>query len=104
MNVRYLTNNILYGVLSLVELFLALRFILKLFGANAANGFVEWLYEMSGVLLEPFRGIFPTTVFKSNFVFEFSTLFAIVIYAIIALVIVAILDFIGGATSKPVKK
>lgn len=104
MNIRYLTNNLLYGLLGLVELFLALRFILKLFGANASVGFVQWVYEMSGVLLEPFRGIFPTTVFKSSFVFEFSTLFAIIIYAVIALVVVSILDFLTNLSTKPVKK
>ncbi len=104
MNVRYLTNNLIYVVFSLVELFLGLRFILKLFGANAGNAFVGWLYNMSSVLLEPFRGIFPTTVFENKFVFEFSTLFAIVMYAIIALLLVALLDFLTGATSKSTKK
>lgn len=104
MRIRYLTNNLIYGLFSLVEAFLALRFVLKLFGANAANGFVEWVYEMSAVLLQPFRGIFPTTVFKSNLVLEFSTLFAIVIYAIIALLIFALLDLVLGATTRPSKK
>jgi hypothetical protein len=87
-----------------VEAFLALRFILKLFGANGANGFVNWVYEMSGVLLEPFRGVFPTTVFKNNFVFEFSTLFAMVIYAIVAILIFALLDLVAGTTTSKSKK
>jgi hypothetical protein len=77
---------------------------LKLFGANADNGFVNWLYEMSGVLLDPFRGVFPTTVFKNTFVFEFSTLFAMVIYAIVAILILALLDLVAGTVSKKVKK
>lgn len=104
MRIRYLTNNLIYGLFSVVETFLALRFILKLFGANAGNGFVDWLYEMSGVLLEPFRGIFPTTVFKSTFVFEFSTLFAIVIYAIVAILIFALLDLVMVNRSTKSKK
>lgn len=104
MNIRYLTNNLIYGLFSLVEGFLALRFILKLFGANADNGFVSWLYEMSGVLLDPFRGIFPATVYKNSFVVEFSTLFAMVIYAIIAILIFALLDLVTGGVSKKIKK
>lgn len=104
MKIRYLTNNLIYALVSLIEAFLALRFILKLFGANAANGFVDWLYEMSGVLLDPFRGIFPTTVFKSHFVFEFSTLFAMVIYAIIALLLFALLEMVMTAATPNSKK
>lgn len=104
MRIRNLTSNLLYGLLSLVEAFLALRFILRLFGANAANGFVEWVYEMSSVLLEPFRGIFPTPVFKSSFVIEFSTLFAMVIYAVIALLVFALLDILVGASLKTKNK
>ena len=59
MNLRYLVTKLIYGFFILVELFLALRLILKLFGANAGTPFVNWVYEMSGVLLDPFRGIFP---------------------------------------------
>lgn len=103
MRVRNLTSNLLYGLISLVEAFLALRFILKLFGANAGNAFVEWAYEMSSVLLEPFRGIFPTTVFKSSFVIEFSTLFAMVIYGVVALLVFALIDMLVGVTVKSKK-
>jgi len=104
MNIRNLTNNLIYGLFALVEAFLALRFIMKMFGANADNGFVSWLYEMSSVLLDPFRGIFPTTVFQNTFVFEFSTLFAIVIYAIAAILIFALLDLVTGAGVRKTKK
>jgi uncharacterized protein YggT (Ycf19 family) len=104
MNIRYLTNKLIYGLFSLVEAFLALRFILELFGANGANGFVSWVYEMSGVLLDPFRGVFPTTVFKNTFVFDFSTLFAIVMYAILAILIFALLDLVTGGGSTRSRK
>lgn len=104
MNIRYLTNNLIYGLFSLVETFLVLRFVLKLFGANPANGLVNWLYEMSGVLLDPFRGVFPTKVFESTFVIEFSTLFAIVIYAIVAILTFALLDVVASASTSTTKK
>jgi uncharacterized protein YggT (Ycf19 family) len=104
MSIRYLTNKLIYGLFSLVEAFLALRFILELLGANGANGFVSWIYEMSGVLLDPFRGVFPTTVFKNTFVLDFSTLFAIVIYSILAILIFALLDIVAGAGSAKRKK
>lgn len=100
MNIRYLTNNLLYIFFALVETFLGLRFILKLFGASSTNGFVNWVYEMSDVLLQPFRDIFPIKVFENTYVLEFSTIFAMLMYAIAALLIVAVLD----AITKPISK
>ena len=57
MRLRYIAVNLLNLFMAVVEGFLAFRFLLKLFGANASNAFVAWVYDMSAVLLEPFRGI-----------------------------------------------
>jgi len=72
----------------LVELFLALRFIFRFFAANPHNGFVQWVYSSSGTLLEPFRSIFPTEVVGRNHVVDFTALFAMVVYAIFAALVV----------------
>ncbi len=96
MRLRYIAINLLNFFLAVVEGFLALRFLLKLFGANANTGFVNWVYEMSGVLLEPFRGIFPTRVFENRFVFEFTTLFAMLMYAIIGLVLAYLINAVSA--------
>ncbi len=101
MNVRYLTGYLLNLFFVLVEGFLAIRFLLKIFGASASNGFVSWIYEMSDVLLSPFRGIFPVRVFENTYVLEFSALFAMLMYAIAALVLTYLLDALMTA---PVKK
>jgi hypothetical protein len=102
MDLRYLINRLIYVFLGLVEIFLGLRLILKLFGANASNGFVNWVYEMSGVLLDPFRGIFPTPVFQSTYVLELSTIFAMIIYSILAMLLVYVVDFLARPLSEPV--
>ncbi len=99
MRVKYMADNLLNVFVVLVESFLGLRFVFKLFGANASNSFVSWIYDMSGALLEPFRGIFPTKVFESTYVFEFSTLFAMLIYAVAALLVAALIN----AVAAPVK-
>lgn len=91
---RYILTKVIYGVFGLAELFLGLRFILKLFGANAGNVFVNWVYETSAAVLDPFRGIFPTQVFKSSFVIEFSTLFAIIVYALVAMLLVYVVELL----------
>jgi hypothetical protein len=94
MELRYLINRLIYVFLGLVEIFLGLRLILKLFGANAGNSFVNWVYEMSSVLLDPFRGIFPAPVFQSTYVLELSTIFAMIIYSILAVLLVYIVNIL----------
>lgn len=94
MYVRSFATHLLNFFVAIVEGFLALRFVLKLFGANDNNGFVAWVYEMSGALLDPFRGIFPTKVFENQYVLEFNTLFAMLIYALLALVVAAVIGFL----------
>jgi hypothetical protein len=96
---RYILTRVIYAAFGLAELILGLRFILKLFGANAGNDFVNWVYETSAAVLDPFRGIFPTQVFKSAFVIEFSTLFAIIIYALMAMLLVYIVELITRPVS-----
>lgn len=91
MSIRHIATSLLNLFIGAVEIILGLRFLLKLFGAND-TGFVNWVYEMSSPLLDPFRGIFPTKVFENNYVLEFSTLFAMIVYALIALIIVAAID------------
>lgn len=91
---RYILTKVIYAAFGLAELILGLRFILKLFGANGGNDLVNWVYETSAAVLDPFRGIFPTQVFKSTFVIEFSTLFAIIIYALIAMLLVFVVELI----------
>lgn len=65
-----------------LELLLGLRFILRLFSANQSAPFVTWIYSSSQIFLSPFKDIFPTTVLDQNFVIEFTTIFAIIVYAV----------------------
>lgn len=81
-----------------VEIFLGLRFILRLFGANASAPFVQFIYNSSTPLLEPFRGIFPIRVIEPGMVVEFSTLFAIIIYALFAYLIMELIAWIVRIT------
>lgn len=95
---RYLAVNLLNFFTAIVEGFLGLRFLLKLFGANPSSGFVQWIYDMSEALLQPFRGIFPTSVLENRYVLEFSTLFAMLMYAIIALLLYWVINWASPET------
>jgi len=65
---------------------------------------VAWVYETSGAVLDPFRGIFPTTVFESTFVIEFSTIFAMIIYAIIAVLLVYLVELVTAPAERSKRK
>jgi uncharacterized protein YggT (Ycf19 family) len=67
---------------SLAVILLGLRVIFRLFDANA-TGFVEWVYDASGTLMAPFRGIFPSAELDPGNVLDVSALFAILMYVII---------------------
>lgn len=93
--------------LALVEIFLGLRVILRLFGADPNNGFVQWIYNSSITLMDPFRGIFHSVVISRNHVLDFSAIFAMVVYGLLALAFVALLNWLNPArygTTTVVKK
>lgn len=87
-------NYIVYFVFAVIDILLAFRFAFKLLGANPSTGFVEFIYNLSGVFVAPFAGIFNTSVTTGNVVasmFEPATLVAFVVYAVIAWVIAALI-------------
>lgn len=104
MSFKYIAINLVNIFFASVMVILGMRFVLRLFGASAANGFVGWIYEMSAVLLEPFRGIFPTRVFENQFVLEFNTLFAMLIYAIIGMLLMWLITALAPDPPTVVKK
>lgn len=95
-----LLKAILNFILSIIGTFLAIRIILKLFGANRSAGFVAWIYETTVPLIQPFENIFRTVRIDGRFVIEFSTLFAMLVYGIIGSVIFAGLDMLDSPSGK----
>lgn len=69
----------------LIQLLLAVRFILKFFGANAANGIVGFVYDLSFLMVSPFTGIFPNSRLSFGVV-EWSAVLAMGFYAVLGLV------------------
>jgi uncharacterized protein YggT (Ycf19 family) len=88
---RNIITSIINFTFTIVGSFLLLRLLLKLLSANPEAAFVRWLYETSEPLLAPFEGMFPTVV-EQGIVIEFSTLFAVAFYAIVAYLLVALID------------
>ena len=88
-------TNVVWYIVGIIEILVALRFVLKIFGANPSNGFVDFIYKISGVLTAPFDSIFGVTNNVSgdvHSVFEPSILVAAVVYALIGWGIVKLLN------------
>ncbi len=71
---------------------LAVRFLLALFGASQTNGFVDFIYGVTAPLVAPFQGLFNITSTAGVARFEFETLFAGFIYALVGVGIVKLMD------------
>lgn len=69
-------------VVGVIIAFLALRFVLLLFGANAAAAFTKTIYSISDVLMAPFAAIFKVEKVEGA-VFDWSALLAMAVYALI---------------------
>lgn len=82
-------------VIGVIEFLIGLRIILKLLGVGLAP-FVQWVYQTSQPLLNPFEGMFPTTRIAGTAptsVLEFSAVFGFLVYAFIGFLLVEIIRF-----------
>ena len=74
--------------------FLAVGFVLLLFGANATTPFVNFVYQTAQVFLAPFRGMFPLHKISETGYFSGSALFAILMYMFLALGMNALINYV----------
>src|SRR5579875_2441111 len=73
-------NEFLQWFVTVLEVTLAVRFVLKLIGADPLNLFAGFLYALTAIILFPFNSIVRTPSIHANQAFEWSTLIAMVIY------------------------
>ncbi len=53
-----IVHRILNTLLTIVNVFLVIRLILKALGANASATFVNFIYSVTGPIIAPFSGMF----------------------------------------------
>src|SRR3989344_612844 len=94
----YRGTQIVWYILSVIEVVLVFRFLLKLIGANPGAGFTDLIYTVSYPFAAPFLYVVRATQVSGS-VFEWTTLLAMLVYWIVAWGIVRL--FVMG---KPVSK
>jgi len=79
-------SQLIWLVFGVLEVLIALRIGLMLVGANPGSPIVALIYGITGLFLIPFVGLIgsPTV---GGFVLEISSMFAMLIYALIAWVV-----------------
>ena len=95
-------QNGLYLLFGVLEGLLAIRFVLRLLGANPAAGFAQFIYGVTAPFIAPFAGLFGQPRFEGN-VFEFNSLVAILVYALIAWVFIKIVWLALGDSRRGVR-
>jgi YggT family protein len=86
-------TRILWTVLGVLEILLGIRFVLHLIAANAASGFAQFIYGVSGVFVAPFTGLVGTPT-SGGTTLEVTTLIAMAVYALLFWIVVRIIPVV----------
>lgn len=92
-------NAVIMVALSVVETLLVFRLGFQLAKANSDNGFVNFIYDVSKPLAEPFQGIVA-----NSGVFEPANIIAMGVYAVAALLLIAVLWAVTSGPSADAEK
>jgi hypothetical protein len=96
--VEVIVARVVSYAFGVIEVFIAIRFALLLFGANPAAGFVAFIYGVSSVFMAPFNAVFQTST-AAGATFEWSALVALGVYALVAWGIVALIGAVSPRRS-----
>ena len=91
-------TNIIWTILSLLEISLGLRFVLKLIAANPKSGFAVFMYGITAPFLAPFTALVGTPA-SGRVILEVTTLIAMGIYALIFWGVVRVIQIVADRPS-----
>jgi YggT family protein len=89
-----IAERVINVIIGLIELLLAVRLVLELFAANAGSPFVAWVYSASSNFTGAFAGAFPALQLGNGSVIDFSTILAMIVYAVIGWLLVELVLFV----------
>ncbi len=96
-------NDYLLWFLTVLQITLVLRFLLKLIGADPNNLFAGFLYALTEILTFPFIGIVKSPSIHPNQAFEFSTLIAMAVYFLVFYALRRFLRILISGPEEPVE-
>jgi len=61
-----MTRRVVVLIFGIIQILIAARIVLLLLGANADNGLVSFIYQLSDLFVAPFNGIFNSDAVKAG--------------------------------------
>lgn len=95
-------NQIIWYILSFIEVLLIFRVFLKALGANQSSGFASLIYSITAPMAVPFSGILGISV-SGGSILEWSTIIAGIVYLCIAWGLVYFLEIIYPITPRDIE-
>ena len=83
----YKVSQIIWLLFGGLEALIGIRVILLLIGANPANGFTAFIYQLTQLFLWPFQNLIANPSFQ-NMTLEVTSIIAMVVYALLGWIIV----------------
>jgi hypothetical protein len=93
-------SYLIYFLFGSLEAILALRLIFKIAGASTVSNFVSFLYNITGLFVMPFEGIFRKAVtqgIETVSVFEPATFVALIVYPLLGWAFIRLLIIFSGS-------
>ena len=79
----YRGTQAIWSIVTILEVLLAFRLVLRLLAANPGAGFTDFIYTLSYPFVAPFQTVFSQTFITNGSVFEWTTLLAMFVYFLI---------------------
>ena len=83
----YKVSQIIWLLFGGLEALIGIRVILMLIGANPANGFTAFVYQLTQLFLWPFQNLIANPTFQ-NMALEVTSIIAMIVYALLGWLIV----------------
>ena len=83
----YKVSQIIWLLFGGLEALIGIRVILLLIGANPANGFTAFIYQLTQLFLWPFQNLIANPTFQ-NMTLEVTSVIAMIVYALLGWIIV----------------
>lgn len=83
----YKVSQIIWLLFGGLEALIGIRVILMLIGANPANGFTAFVYQLTQLFLWPFQNLIANPTFQ-NMTLEVTSIIAMIVYALLGWIIV----------------
>lgn len=87
-------------VVSVIDLLIITRFVLKLLDANAANSFVDFIYDASYPFVRLFNGIVESPTFDNGAILDVPSIIALVVWTLVAGVLIELFWILFAGTGR----